>query len=219
MSLSALSTATNLNSSTPQTTRKTTLSQEDFLNLFVTQLRNQNPLEPLDSAQMAAQMTQFSSLEALNNISKSLQNLNAYQASINNLQVSGLIGKKVEASGNSLSVSGGKVSEGYYQLGKSGKVTIRIYNGGGNLIRTIEAGVKDTSKQTLTWDGKNQNGESVADGAYTFSVSAVDGGGNSIAVNSRMGNTVSGITFENGVTYLQCGSNKISLSDITAILN
>ena len=219
MVVSALSTATNINSSSQQAQRKVTLNQQDFLNLFVTQLQYQDPLAPMDSAQMAAQMAQFSSLEALNNISTSLQNLNSSQSTLTNLQASGLIGKKVETVGSTLSVSEGKISGASYQLNKSGKVTLKVYDRGGYLIRTVEEGVKDTSKQTLTWDGKNQNGESVPDGTYLFQVSAVDEKGQSIPVNSWIANTVSGVTIENGVTYLMCGSNKISLSDVTAILN
>jgi len=133
MSISALSTATNANSSSGQTQRKVTLNQEDFLNLLITQLQNQDPTAPMDSTQMASQMAQFSTLNALNDISTSLQNLNASQATLTTLQASSLIGKTVNVNGNTLSVTG--------------------------------------------------------------------------------------VTVENGTTYLNCGSEKISLSDITAISN
>jgi len=98
-------------------------------------------------------------------------------------------------------------------------VTIRIYNAQGTLVRTLEEGVKDTSSQKVAWDGKSQEGETLPDGTFTFKISAKDENGQPVSVSSLMVGTVTGISFENGVTYVRLGSGKISLSDITAIIN
>ncbi len=217
MDLSTLSAITQANASTSQTKKQGTLTQEDFFNLFVAQLKYQNPLEPMDNYQMATQMAQLGSMESLNQMNLSLQNMAANQASTSSLQASGLIGKKVEATGYVLSKENGTVSAGGYQLSKPGKVTIRIYNAQGTLVRTLEEGVKDTSKQKVVWDGKSQEGEKLPDGRFAFKISATDENGQSIAASSSMVGTVTGISFENGVTYLMLGSEKISLSDIMAI--
>jgi flagellar basal-body rod modification protein FlgD len=217
MSISPLSSAVDQNQSMSQTSAKNTLTQQDFLNLFVTQMRYQNPLDPLDNNQMATQMAQFGSLEALNNMNTILGNMASSQASMNDLQGIALIGKKVEASGNSLSIEGGKVSEGYYQLSNPGKVTLRIYDAQGRLVRTIDDGLKDGSKQKIVWDGKNQQGATLSDGLYLFQVSAVDEKGQAISVKSSSVSTVTGLSFENGVVYLNCGPKKITLSDILSI--
>jgi flagellar basal-body rod modification protein FlgD len=71
----------------------------------------------------------------------------------------------------------------------------------------------------VAWDGKDQNGVKLSDGTYTFRVSAVDGSGQSILTSTSMVGTVTGISFENGITYLMIGSGKITLSDITSILS
>lgn len=219
MSISSLSSATDSSLQTVNKSKgKEGLTQEDFLNLFVTQIRFQNPLEPMDNNQMATQLAQFNSVEALHNMTQILDNMVAYQASMSNLQVAGLIGKKVEANGNHLSIYEGKVSEGYYQLTKPGKVTIQIHDSQGQLIRVLEEGLKDTSKQKINWDGKDQGGVTRPDGAYTFRVLAVDKMGQSIPFNSFIVDLVKGISFENGVIYLNCGAGKITVSDITAIL-
>jgi flagellar basal-body rod modification protein FlgD len=219
MSISSLSSATDSSVQTlNQNKGKQSLTQEDFLNLFITQIRFQNPLEPMDNHQMATQLAQFNSVEALHNMTEILENMLAYQTSMNNLQVAGLIGKKIEAAGNLLSIVEGKVSEGSYQLSQSGKVTVQIYDANGSLVRTIEEGTKDTSKQTLVWDGKNQQGVSQPDGMYTFLVSAVDEKGQSVSVDTHFIDTVDGISFENGVIYLNCGSKKITISNIIGIL-
>jgi flagellar basal-body rod modification protein FlgD len=217
MDLSALSAITKSNESTSQAKNKNTLTQEDFFNLFVAQLKYQNPLEPMDNYQMATQMAQLGSLESLNKVNLSLQNMAASQASTSSLQASELIGKKVEATGYVLSKESGTVSAGSYQLSKPGRVTVRIYDAQGTLVRTLEEGVKDTSKQKVVWDGKNQKGEKLPDGRFAFKISATDENGQSISASSSMVGTVTGISFENGVTYLMLGSEKISLSDIMAI--
>jgi len=199
-------------------TRKTTLTQEDFLNLLVTQMRYQNPLEPMDNYQMASQVAQLSSVESLKNISQSIDLLATNQASANNFQASGLIGKKVEYQGNTLTLNQGTASEAYYQLASPGKVLTQVYDSAGNLVWQSEAGSKDTTKQKFEWSGRNQNGTLLPDGSYSFQVVAVDGKGNSIQVTTGCAGTVSGISLENGTSSIQVGRNKISLSKITAIL-
>jgi flagellar basal-body rod modification protein FlgD len=215
-SVSSISTAANQTSQATETQRKTTLTQADFLNLFAKQLQYQDPLAPMDNYQMATQMAQFEEVQALNDMTQLLQNLQASSS----LQGVGLIGKKVEATGNTLSIDQDKkvVSEGSYQLAKPGKVYLQIFDANGNRVRLIDDGVKDTSKQTFTWDGKDQQGNQLPAGNYTFSVSAMDGNNQPIQVTTSRIATVTGISFENGVTYLNLGSGKITINDIIAIL-
>jgi flagellar basal-body rod modification protein FlgD len=218
MTLSSLSSATNATQAAEPSTRKTTLTQEDFLNIFTTQLKYQNPLEPLDNNQMASQMAQFSTLDALYQSNQILEAIATNQTSMHALEVSRLIGKKVETVGNRLFIDTEKVSEGYYQLSKAGRVTIQIYDANGNLIRTLEEGTQDNTKQKLVWDGKNQQGVMQPDGAYTFRVSAVDEKGQAIQVDTHMTETIKGVSFEEGVIYLNSESRRITLSDILTIL-
>jgi len=217
MTISSIS-SSGQSQSIQQTGSRDTLTQEDFLNLLITQMRNQNPLEPMDNNQMAAQMAQFASLDALNNMQKSLEDLTTYQASLGNLQTASLIGKKVEVEGGRLFIDKGTVSESNYQLSKPGKVSIQIYDSTGYLVRSIEEGIKGITPQKLVWDGKNQQGIAVPDGTYRFRVSAVDEKGQPITSISRTIATITGISFENGITYLKLGSEKITLGEIRAIL-
>jgi flagellar basal-body rod modification protein FlgD len=103
-------------------------------------------------------------------------------------------------------------------LTKTGKVSIKIFDANGNMVRFIDGGVKDTSKQRFTWDGKNQQGAQLPAGNYTFSVSAIDNKNQPIQVTTSKVGTVTGISFENGITYLNMGTDRITISDIIAIL-
>ena len=210
--------AASQNAQATSTSKNTTLSQQDFLQLFIKQLQHQDPLNPMDSTQMLAQMTQINTVAALSTMTQSIQNMEAYQASASSLQAVGLIGKKVEVKGNSLSIDGqGIVSTGSYQLTSPGHAYIQIFDANGNTVRVISDGVKDTSKQTFTWDGKDQQGNQLPAGNYIFSVLAMDGNNQPIQVTTSRIATVTGISFKNGVTYLNLGSDQITVNDIIAI--
>jgi flagellar basal-body rod modification protein FlgD len=218
MTTSAINATTTTGTSTNPTSKNNTLNQADFLNIFVTQLKYQDPLQPMDNSQMASQMAQFSMVQSLNNMTESMKNMESSQAAVNNLQAASLVGKKVEVKGNALTLSQGTASEGSYQLDKPGKATIKIMDDKGSLVRVIESGVTDTQKQKFVWDGKNQQGATLPDGQYSFQVSAVDAQGAAIGVNTTMVGKVDGVSLDQGKAYLQIGSNKVLLSEIIAIL-
>jgi flagellar basal-body rod modification protein FlgD len=218
--MNAVSSTTTVASNAAGTTavQKKSLTQEDFLNLLTKQLQYQDPMSPMDNSQMASQMAQLNMVQAMDKMSQSVQNLESAQASVNSLQTVGLIGKKVEAKGNTLTVSNGGVSDGYYQLSKAAKVTIQVQDAQGNIVRVMDGGVKDTGKQKFIWDGKNQLGTALPDGCYTFQVSALDEKGQPLQVQTSKTGTVTGISFENGTTYLKLGADQITINDLTAIL-
>ena len=219
MSVSSVASTVNSNSTAATTQRKTTLTQDDFMNLFVTQLKFQDPLQPLDNNQMATQMAQFNTVDALATMNTTLNQMMTNQTSLSNLQASTLIGKKIQAKGNNLAIQNGVVSNGAYQLSQAGNVTIQISDSSGNLVRQINAGNKDTSVQSIGWDGKNQQGTALPDGTYTFKVLAADQKGQAVTATTYQLGTVDGVSFQNGTAYFQVGGNKIGFSDILSILN
>ena len=218
MTTSAINAATATGASTNTTSKKGALDQADFLKIFVTQLKFQDPLQPMDNYQMASQMAQFSMVQSLNDMSASMKSMESSQGTVNNLQAATLVGKKVEVKGSALSLSQGTASEGSYQLDKPGKVTIKILDEKGSLVRVIESQVTDTQKHQFLWDGKNDQGTALPNGQYRFQVSAVDAQGAAIGVNTTMVGKVDGVTLDQGKAYLQIGSNKVLLSEIIAIL-
>jgi len=219
MSVASVASTSTSGSQATAGTKKNTLTQDDFLKLFTTQMRYQNPLEPLDNFQMATQLAQFNTVDSLTRMNETLTQLMAAQNSMSNVQAAGLIGKKVMAQGNRLAIQQGAVSEGMYQLTRPANVVIQILNSQGGVVRQIDAGPRDTSRQTIGWNGKNQAGGALPDGLYTFRVIAVDSQGQLVPVTTYRIGTVEGVSLESGAVTLQVNGDKLAFSDILSILN
>jgi len=213
-------TITNYNS-TAKRTPASTLGKQDFLNLLIMQMRNQDPLEPIKGTEFAAQLAQFSSLEQLTNLNESMSNsidANAYLTqSINNALSATFIGKNVRASADSFSYNGeGDVKVGYNLEISAEKVTVNIYDESGRLVKTMNG---DTSKgeNTLEWDGTDDNGQTVSAGKYRFEVSAEDSGGNAIEATEYIYGKVAGVRFKSDGTVFVIDGIEVALSNILEI--
>lgn len=219
MSIAMASTVSNSKANIAQSSIKKTLTQEDFINILVTQMKYQNPLEPLNNEQMAMQIAQMSSVDALQQMEQTMKNMAAKYDLIANLQVTSLVGKKVEVAGNQLYLIPNQIAEGVYQLPQVARVTIQIYDSLGNLVRSIDEGRKEVGKQKFSWNGQNNKGEMVAEGLYTFVILAVDEKGNEVPVSPSQIGEIKEIAYENGAVYFLIGRQKYNLESIIAILS
>ncbi len=203
---------------TSLTSESSLVGKEDFLKLLVTQLQYQDPLNPAESTEFTSQLAQFSSLEQLTNVNENLEYLQLYQASINNAQTVDFIGKTVTASGNTVNVSDGVSENISFELPEdAASVTISIYDASGELAGTIEAGDLSKGTQSIPWNAEDPEGNTVSDGDYTFEVAAVDSEGNEVEVSTFTFVTVTGVSYEDGVTYLLAGDRKIAVGDVIAV--
>jgi flagellar basal-body rod modification protein FlgD len=217
MAISAISTLTDSGAASIATKSKS-LDKDAFLRLLTTQLQNQDPLNPTDSTEFTAQLAQFSSLEQLSNVNETLNTLKLYEASINNAQAVGFIGKDIIANGKSIEMKGGQPVSCDYELPAAAKsVVVTIYDATGNFVRDYQKTALAAGKQSLTWDGRDRNGNTVADGAYTFEVQALDQKGAKLNVTTFSKGTVTGVTFEDGITYLITGRNKTAIGNVTQV--
>jgi len=197
---------------------KNDMGKDTFFQLLITQLQNQNPLNPMDGAEFTSQLAQFSELEKLDNMNSSMDYLRLYMASLNNAQAVDFIGKEIEASGDSVQLpEGGSASLGYELGDDAGSVTINIYDQDMKLVRTVEVGSQSAGSQEWSWDGKDKEGTQLEAGNYTFEVSASDVNGEDVAVATSLKGVVTGVTFENGVTYLLLGKQKVSLGEVIRV--
>jgi flagellar basal-body rod modification protein FlgD len=197
---------------------KKVMDKDAFLNLLVTQLQNQDPLNPTDSVEFTAQLAQFSSLEQLSNVNTNLEQLQNYQASINNSQAVSLIGKDITAKGNGLQLDDGGPAECNFSLdGSAAVVTISIYDSTGEFVKSFEGKDLAAGQNTLFWDGTDKDGNKVTDGAYTFEILAADVEGGNIKATTFFSGTVDKVTFENNQAYLISGTQKYALGDVIQV--
>ena len=194
------------------------LDKDAFLNLLITQLQNQDPLNPTDSTEFTAQLAQFSSLEQLGNVNENLEQLQDFQASINNSQAVSLIGKEITGNGNSLNLTGGQPVGCEFKLdGDASVVGVSIYDHTGEFVKSFESQNLAAGNHTLYWDGTYQNGSQAASGNYTFEVMAADVNANSIPTTTFFSGSVDKVIFENNTTYLISGGQKVALGQITEV--
>lgn len=204
---------------TEQREIKKNLGKEDFMKLLVTQMQFQDPLNPMEHTEFIAQLAQFTSLDQLFAISKGLQSLTDIQAIMDHIQSMDLIGKKVTAAGNKLYVGpDNSISSIGYSLNKdvSGLI-INIMDKKGSTIRTMKLGPQREGKHYIEWDGRDNQGNPVASGEYTFSIESLDDTGEGTRVLTSVGGIVTGVKFENKIPYLMIGNLSIPLSSINEV--
>jgi flagellar basal-body rod modification protein FlgD len=218
MSVQAITDLSPTVSSLYTTKSNATVDKEDFLKLLITQIQQQDPLNPQDPAEFTAQLTQFSNLEQLISLNTAMEDLQMLQLSSNNAQAANLIGKNVLYDGGTVQVQGGAPGSLYVVApGTVKDVTVSIKDSSGSVVRTIQLGSLSGGIQAISWDGLKSTGDPASDGAYTFTVTAVDAQGNSAAVTPLSLGHVGGVSFEDGVTYLNVGGEKVSLSDVRSV--
>ncbi len=199
---------------------KNVSGKEDFLLMLITQLRCQDPLSPMESAEFTAQLAQFSSLEQLQETNERLENIQLYQASLNNSQAAGFIGKNITAMGDRISLENGTAPEIKFTLdGDAAKVSVNIYNENDELVKNIETGALSSGEQTAAWDMTDNNGNLLSHGIYRFEVMASDLNGEFVNSQTFMSGKVTGIEFNHNAAYLVTDEQIIPMSSVLSISN
>ena len=217
MSITALEPVTNYSRGS-SSTEAGELDKNAFLNLLVTQLQHQDPLSPLDSTQFTAQLAQYSSLEQLSNVNDNLAILQIYQASINNSQAVGFIGKTVKSLGNSVYLEEDVSPKMHFELDeKAQEVSIYIYDSSGDLVKIVECESLEAGDQSIVWNGTDDEGDALPEGSYSFEVQASGADGGKVGATTYMIERVTGVTFEDSVTYLLAGNLKIPVSNVVEV--
>jgi flagellar basal-body rod modification protein FlgD len=215
MTITGVTDASSQTTSTQKTQDMSVMGKDDFLKLLVAQLQNQDPLNPADSTQFTAQLAQFSSLEQLQNINDSLSSFKSSESTTNNIQSADFIGKTVTATGNSIGVANGKADPIRFDLNNNAdNVYLQVYDKYGNFVSDIQAGALKGGAQAVNWDGRDSNGTTVADGAYTFNVMAMDKDGSTVGSTSYTSGVVTGIDYQNGDAQLMIHDQEIPLSSV-----
>lgn len=180
--------------------------QDRFLTLLVTQLKNQDPMNPMENAELTSQLAQMSTVEGINNLNSSMTELlNGFYSS-QNLQAASLIGHQVLADGNLLGLAEAQAGGGVNLEGSADSVQIAIKDATGKTVRTLELGAQDAGIVHFVWDGKDDAGVQLEDGDYAMSVSASKGG-------TTVGAAALSLSTVNSVTMVS-GSFKVDLAGL-----
>jgi flagellar basal-body rod modification protein FlgD len=194
-------------------------SQQDrFLTLLTTQLKNQDPLNPLDNAQMTSQLAQISTLDGITKLNATLESLLNNATDTQTMQAASLVGHGVLVAGNSLPMSQGSALGGVDLPTAADNVKVTIKDANGLPLRTLDLGALGAGTHNFTWDGKTDSGVAAADGNYSFSVAAVQGGNSITASALRLG-VVSSVTRSGTGFNLDIGAGvQVGMSDVKQIL-
>jgi flagellar basal-body rod modification protein FlgD len=181
------------------------LDKNAFLKLLVAQMKNQDPLKPMDNTDFVAQLAQFSNLEQVMGINTRLDTLTAQGQGLQNTEISGLVGKTVSLNGKTVTTDGSGGAAGFsFTLGTpSDSTTITISDSQGNVVRTIDAGPEKAGLVKMAWDGKNDSGTNQLAGSYTVTVAAKSSNGAPIAVTQNATGVVQAVSFDKGYPELQ----------------
>jgi len=214
---------TPIDSSAPSTETQTSapdeiLGKNDFLNLLVTQLQHQDPLNPAESTEFTAQLAQFSSLEQLSNINDNLKNMELFQTSVTNSQAVSYIGKEITARGNTVQLESGQPAECHFELADNAALAvISVYDANGGFVTSFETGPLNFGRQSAAWDGTDRDGNLAGPGIYRFEVQAVDTNNQDLSVTPMISAVVSGVSFKDQTASLITGLQTIAIDDVIAV--
>jgi flagellar basal-body rod modification protein FlgD len=202
--------------------RSETLDRMDFLQMLVAQMRSQDPMNPLQAHEYAAQLAQFSSVQELQSINTSMANLfdaNLLMTqSINNNMAAALVGKMVRADMNEIEVGSAGNSNLQFQLdGAATDIKLEIRDANGELVRTITVPPHGEGDASATWDGLDENGVRVPPGTYNFAVKALDASGNAVAATTFIEGEISAVNYENGSATLIVDGVSVSMGQVISI--
>jgi flagellar basal-body rod modification protein FlgD len=184
-----------------------------FLLLLTTQLRNQSPLDPLDTNQFTQQLVQFASVEQQIKTNESLSALLNSSRASNIATAATFVGMTVTADGAAAQLKDG-AAEWRLTLGRSAaQATIDIRDAAGNTV-AVQTGPLAAGSQTFSWDGRTSTGQLAPDGAYSISINARDVSGQPVAVNTEISGIVDGLDLQGSEPVLMIGAIRIPLEQI-----
>jgi len=198
------------------------IGKDDFLKLFVTKLRNQDPLKPMDDEAFIAQLAQFSSLEQLqnmnDNLSKSINWDMLNNQTVNNSVAAQIIGREVVANLSDLALGEENTPKISYELSETAKdVRIDILDANGDTVRSVKLEDVASGRNSFVWDGKNDAGDRLPPGSYTVEISATNANGVELEPSLTITGVVQGVVYRGGVAYLKLDGAEISLGDVREI--
>lgn len=203
-------------------------TQDRFLTLLITQLRNQDPLDPMDNSEITSQLAQLSTVQGINQLNETLLTISGQMDISQSMQASMLIGKDVLVPGDKVLLGSDPDNTdvktatpfGVDLISPAAKTEVKIFDKSGKLVRTL------TLEENLPmgiyeveWDGRDDAGLPVSDGAYTIEVVATTTDGRQVSAEPLTHGRVKNVAYSAGGLEIDLGlSGKYSLFDIRQIM-
>jgi flagellar basal-body rod modification protein FlgD len=211
---STANTALTGNSTTKASTTDAAAQQDRFLKLLVAQLNNQDPMNPMDNAQMTSQMAQINTVTGIQQVNEAIKSMATQFSAMQVLQGASMIGREVLTEGNLLAVKNG-VGQGAVDLaGKADKVTITVMSPGGQTLGSINLGPQEAGRVNFDWDASTYTGS----GNPIFKAVATLGTAAVSSTTLTRGTIESVGTDSTGMTLTLKGLGTIGYSDVKSIL-
>jgi flagellar basal-body rod modification protein FlgD len=189
-----------------------------FLTLLTTQLKNQDPTSPMDSNQFTQQLVMYSQVEQQIQSNDNLKTLISQGTSNAATMTTSYLGKKVSVTNGEASLSGGAANWTYNLNTASASTQLTVTNDAGKIVYT-GAGATTMGNNSFAWNGKDNNGNALADGSYKLTVTANDTAGNAVTSTVASAGVVSQIDMTTGTPQLVIGNMEVGLADIAAVAN
>jgi flagellar basal-body rod modification protein FlgD len=163
---------TTMNTRTSSSGSTAADAQDRFMTLLITQMKSQDPLNPMDNAQVTSQLAQLSTVTGIDKLNSTMESMISNVQSSQTYQASNMIGRYVLTKGDSLTLTESKSYLGINLPVGADKVTVTIKDSAGNQMRQLTLGKQEAGVLPLSWDGYKDDGSKAADGNYKFEVAA-----------------------------------------------
>ncbi|MNZ47594.1 Basal-body rod modification protein FlgD [compost metagenome] len=216
------SVVSKLNAGAASATTKSTSAdlQENFMTLLVTQLQNQDPLKPMENAELTSQLAQINTVNGIEQLNTTLASITGQIEEGQALQAAALVGRGVLVPGERVLVGSGVTTPFGIELEQAAdEVSVTLVDSSGKAVRQFDLGNLKAGVQSFTWDGELEDGSAAPDGAYTVKVEA-RANGEALSATTLNYAQVGGVTRTDAGPLLDLGAvqGSVSLADVRQIL-
>lgn len=184
-----------------------------FLKLLVTQMQNQDPLNPMDNAQVTSQLAQINTVSGLATLNTTVSALNGQFVQLQALQGASLVGREITVAGNKLDVAAGTATGGFEIGATADNVKVEVLNGSGRVVDTLQLGAQTAGRHDFEWKAAAAG---AADGNYSFRITATSGA-TSVTATPLMRDRVEAVnTQSDGITLETRHSGDLAYADVRA---
>lgn len=189
---------------------------DSFLTLLITQLQNQDPLSPMNSSDFTTQLVQFAGVEQEIAANKNLETLIRLSLVDRLNGAVAFLGKNVVTEGDSAALSNGAATWTYTLNSDTDSTSILVFNETGEVVFTT-AGETEAGRYTFDWDGRDGNGQRLADGVFSIQVSGVTPSGGLLRIDTRINGMVTGVSSVDGELFLEVNGTDVPLSNVISV--